>query len=236
MKTRFTYIFAFLALSLSGTCLLATTRTWTSAAGTTMEAELVKTAGNEVTLKTADGRVINVKLNQLSAEDQAFVTSKQQLTAKPTVKAEVESNKKEFHRIRFEPPSAPGMYAMTENLIKHFKIKLNSKQEKAFETSKADGVVRDVPDVTAMVGIKTTKVSKKDMHPDVHTFIQNHLNDKIVYIEMKNGKKTDRSYLTGYTNSRKIYDIIYIDNKAEKISFEEFEAQVDKVLLFSVDK
>lgn len=50
-------------------------RTWTSTAGTKVEAELVSAAGEEVTLKLDTGKEITLTLSKLSAEDQAYLTS-----------------------------------------------------------------------------------------------------------------------------------------------------------------
>lgn len=48
-------------------------RLWTSAAGTRMEAEYVKIADKVVHLKTPDGRLLEVPVNQLSLEDQQYL-------------------------------------------------------------------------------------------------------------------------------------------------------------------
>lgn len=51
-------------------------RTWTSSIGTKIEAELVSTTGEQVTLKTKAGRTLQVPLNKLSKADQEFIASK----------------------------------------------------------------------------------------------------------------------------------------------------------------
>ena len=51
-------------------------RTWTSSIGTKIEAELVSTTGDEVTLKTKAGRTLTVPLNKLSKADQEFIAAK----------------------------------------------------------------------------------------------------------------------------------------------------------------
>ena len=50
-------------------------RTWTSSIGTKIEAELVSTTGDEVTLKTKAGRTLKVPLNKLSKADQEFAAA-----------------------------------------------------------------------------------------------------------------------------------------------------------------
>ena len=51
-------------------------RTWTSNIGTRIEAELVSSAGEQVTLKTKTGRMLTVPINKLSKADQEFIASK----------------------------------------------------------------------------------------------------------------------------------------------------------------
>jgi hypothetical protein len=50
-------------------------RTWTSTSGTELTAELVSAAGGKVVLKAAEGRVINLRLDQLSKADQEYLAS-----------------------------------------------------------------------------------------------------------------------------------------------------------------
>ena len=51
-------------------------RTWTSSIGTKIEAELVSTTGEQVTLKTTAGRTLQVPINKLSKADQEFIAAK----------------------------------------------------------------------------------------------------------------------------------------------------------------
>ncbi len=51
-------------------------RTWTSMVGTKVEAELVSLTGNQVTLKTKEGKTLKLPLNKLSKADQEFLTAK----------------------------------------------------------------------------------------------------------------------------------------------------------------
>ena len=51
-------------------------RTWTSSIGTKIEAELVSSTGEQVTLKTKAGRTLKVPLNKLSKPDQEFIAAK----------------------------------------------------------------------------------------------------------------------------------------------------------------
>ena len=51
-------------------------RTWTSSIGTKIEAELVSSTGEQVTLKTKAGRTLTVPLNKLSKADQEFIAAK----------------------------------------------------------------------------------------------------------------------------------------------------------------
>lgn len=48
-------------------------RTWTSASGTTIEAKLVKMSGRRLGLAKADGSMVQIALDRISAEDQAYV-------------------------------------------------------------------------------------------------------------------------------------------------------------------
>ena len=51
-------------------------RTWTSSIGTKIEAELVSSTGEQVTLKTKAGRTLQVPLKKLSKADQEFIAAK----------------------------------------------------------------------------------------------------------------------------------------------------------------
>jgi len=51
-------------------------RTWTSSIGTKIEAELVSTTDEQVTLKTKAGRTLQVPLKKLSKADQEFIAAK----------------------------------------------------------------------------------------------------------------------------------------------------------------
>ncbi len=53
--------------------LKAESRDWTSIAGTTITATMQSTRGDSVVLKTADGKTMAVKLNQLSQADRDYV-------------------------------------------------------------------------------------------------------------------------------------------------------------------
>lgn len=55
---------------------VANYRTWTSEAGTTVEAELVAFEFDVVQLKRRDGKIISLQINQLSPADQTFVRDK----------------------------------------------------------------------------------------------------------------------------------------------------------------
>ena len=50
-------------------------RTWTSVSGATVEAEFVEHQMDTVVLRTADGELLDIRLNQLSREDQIHVGS-----------------------------------------------------------------------------------------------------------------------------------------------------------------
>jgi hypothetical protein len=52
-----------------------TVRTWTSTAGTTMEAELLGVQDGVAALKKRDGSTVRVPLDKLSSEDQAWIRS-----------------------------------------------------------------------------------------------------------------------------------------------------------------
>ncbi len=62
-------------------------RTWTSSIGTKIEAELVSSTGEQVTLKTKAGRTLQVPLNKLSKADQEFLAAKS--SPKEPVKGEM---------------------------------------------------------------------------------------------------------------------------------------------------
>ncbi|HAE10031.1 MAG TPA: hypothetical protein DCG39_00165 [Opitutae bacterium] len=68
-KTLFLKALAFLSTSFAS----AEMRKWTSAQGSTIEAELVDYSDRVVVLRSAKGRKISLRLNQLSPSDQAFV-------------------------------------------------------------------------------------------------------------------------------------------------------------------
>lgn len=48
-------------------------RTWTSTTGDTMEAEYVEVQGDRVVLRTEEGRMLEIRMNQLSPQDQMYV-------------------------------------------------------------------------------------------------------------------------------------------------------------------
>ena len=48
-------------------------RTWTSSAGTTLKAELAESVGNKLVLRTAEGRLVPLNIDQLSKADQQVV-------------------------------------------------------------------------------------------------------------------------------------------------------------------
>ncbi|MBM4155069.1 MAG: hypothetical protein FJ221_08570 [Lentisphaerae bacterium] len=73
-------LIAFLALA---SAVAAHGRTWTSASGKTVEADLVAVQGPMVVLKTPDGQRLTIEIQSLSAEDQEFVKSQQPGHAKP---------------------------------------------------------------------------------------------------------------------------------------------------------
>ncbi len=62
-----------LAASVTLAALVAPARTWTSASGSTVEAEFKALQGTMVILESADGKRLMIPLSQLSAEDQQFV-------------------------------------------------------------------------------------------------------------------------------------------------------------------
>ncbi len=56
-----------------GVAAAADARTWTSASGATVEADLVSCQGGQVMLRKADGSSLRIGLNLLSKEDQEFI-------------------------------------------------------------------------------------------------------------------------------------------------------------------
>jgi len=77
-------LIAFLALAAT---VAAQGRTWTSASGKTVEAELVAVQGPMVVLKTPDGQRLSIGIQALSADDQEFVKSQQPGHASPAAPA-----------------------------------------------------------------------------------------------------------------------------------------------------
>ena len=67
-------------------------RTWTSTAGTTLEAELMEYANRTVVLKTAAGRKLTLPLAKLVTEDQVHITKWAEGQEKVQVKTERDSN------------------------------------------------------------------------------------------------------------------------------------------------
>ena len=80
-KTLFLTALAFLSTSFAS----AEMRKWTSAQGSTIEAELVDYSDRVVVLRSAEGRKISLRLNQLSPTDQAFVLGGKKEKSTPTV-------------------------------------------------------------------------------------------------------------------------------------------------------
>jgi hypothetical protein len=68
-----------LLLSLSAHLAAEESRTWTSTAGSTLEGRLISSSATEVTLEKNDGGQLTLKLNQLVADDQAFVREQAKL-------------------------------------------------------------------------------------------------------------------------------------------------------------
>ena len=64
-------------------------RTWTSASGATMEAEFVEQRLDQVTLRNAEGKMIEIQLNRLSRDDQVYVGA-QRSAAIPSAAAPAE--------------------------------------------------------------------------------------------------------------------------------------------------
>lgn len=72
-----------ITVCLFAACLYAEVRTFTSTAGTTIRGELVKVAGEMVTIKTENGRMLTVKAALFSAADVTYLQS-QGLKATPS--------------------------------------------------------------------------------------------------------------------------------------------------------
>jgi thiol-disulfide isomerase/thioredoxin len=70
----------------------AETRTWTSTAGTTLEAELMEYANRTVVLKTTGGRKLNLPLGKLVPEDQVRIMKWADEQEKVQAKTESDSN------------------------------------------------------------------------------------------------------------------------------------------------
>ena len=71
-------------------------RTWTSSIGTKIEAELVSSTGEQVTLKTKAGRTLQVPLKKLSKADQEFIAAKS--SSKEPTNGEASIN----HNLKYE--------------------------------------------------------------------------------------------------------------------------------------
>jgi hypothetical protein len=83
-KTAKLFVGAILLWS-SAQVVMGEMRTWTSASGSTVEAELVRVDGSLVILRNPDGKPIRIPGNKLSAADQAFI--KEQLSQKSAAQA-----------------------------------------------------------------------------------------------------------------------------------------------------
>ena len=72
-----------LGIGLTGLAAQAEVRTWTSTVGTTIEAEMVRynEQSMKVTLKTEEGRVLEVDILQLTMPDRNYVHQKQEIAA-----------------------------------------------------------------------------------------------------------------------------------------------------------
>jgi dienelactone hydrolase len=62
-------------------------RTWTSAKGSKIEAEMVKRVGRSVYLRTADGRRMQISIGALSAEDQQYIAQQVKTGAAASIPA-----------------------------------------------------------------------------------------------------------------------------------------------------
>ena len=80
-KTLFLTALAFLSTSFAS----AEMRKWTSAQGSTIEAELVDYSDRVVVLRSAEGRKISLRIDQLSPPDQAFVLGGKKEESTPSV-------------------------------------------------------------------------------------------------------------------------------------------------------
>ncbi len=75
MKADFRRLILFpTAILLCTSSARAEMRTWTSVSGATVEAELVEQSGGEAQLRTDDGRTLSIRLDQLSAADQEYLS------------------------------------------------------------------------------------------------------------------------------------------------------------------
>ena len=68
---------ALLMAAVMASSALGEMRTWTSAVGTTLDAEYVRSDAQSVVLRRADGQELQVRLHSLSDEDRAFVRAQQ---------------------------------------------------------------------------------------------------------------------------------------------------------------
>lgn len=100
MKPLLPLMAALLAIA----CLAATaeTRTWTSTAGTTIEAEFVKVKYDKVFLKTADGKVKQIPKSKLITADRELVDQ----LSDPFASKRVKAVEKEM------PKASSGLYAL----------------------------------------------------------------------------------------------------------------------------
>ena len=80
-KISFLTALAFLSTSFAS----AEMRKWTSAQGSTIEAELVDYSDRVVVLRSAEGRKISLRIDQLSPPDQAFVLGGKKEESTPSV-------------------------------------------------------------------------------------------------------------------------------------------------------
>lgn len=90
-KSAFSLLLAFSILS---TPLHAEFRSWANSEGVSIDAEFVKTEGDQVTLRLRNGKLTTFPLSKLSDGDQSFIKESKPATAQPETKPAVAADRK----------------------------------------------------------------------------------------------------------------------------------------------
>lgn len=99
-RSRAIFLLAITGLLSCVPALRGESRTWTSVSGATVEAELIERRGNDLRLRTEDGRTLSIHLDQLSAADRQFVAGLSEAEPAPRRDAPPRTAGEETWRLR----------------------------------------------------------------------------------------------------------------------------------------